>query len=279
MYAANQSWSSTGPGNEDTPDHQDLQAASFEYNQVRAVPDASIDEEPCQAVLIQGSASLGQIDIVKQVHTTYREDLDGLQRIGAYQAFMLEHFEQQQYEILFVEGMVTSFEAGHYTPEDFGRYHYWLLPSVLRNQFTEQNLVGEIQQLFQQSTAGPLSDMQLQVLGALGAAAVYAIMSPSVSLYRTVSPEDERRIAQLQKRVSPQSSRYAFLRDAVRERLALNEVRQFLDRSPGARVALVYGALHDFTNQSYQAFDVVPLMSTIDWPSKRTDYTSSDDTA
>lgn len=191
-----------------------------------------------------GCPDAGTIHHIKQVHTVYRESDSELRSLGVGQLSILGHLETLGAEDLFVEGVYrTLSSANPAAREDLGSYHYWLLPSRLRAQFTPATFADEVKALFGQES---ISDAHLTLLGALGGPFIRACLHPEVTLHRTVRTAADSEVARRQNGTNADETSRRRLVFSIRERMAMNEVASWLSKNPGGNAYLIYGRAHDF---------------------------------
>lgn len=243
-----------------------------------AGPLLTTDFEPAEiSLLCSGSPELGQIHYIRQIHTTYSESQGDLSVIGSFQGRILDYLKQNQFQHVFVESQTETFFGNDaLQAQALGKYYYWLLPDYLRNHVSNQHetLHDYISNLFgNHSETSPYSAEQQLFLGALGAACIYAILNPSVSLHRTIQPEVERHLCALQASLNNCANSSKILKFSFREIRALSHVKEFLDYNcrgtSDSPVALVYGAEHLFSDAIQNVWMAPPEISAVDWPRAR----------
>ncbi len=224
---------------------------------------------PTEKITFTGHQSYGQIEIIGQVHTIYNEDTPTLKKIGICQEQVLLHLQARATQTIFVEGLWKDFPAQTYSQSQFSEFCFYLLPNEHAKNHQPQNFSGFIKNLFQNFQPGAeFTEEQKLYLGLIGAPYIYAICNPQVSLMKTISSEDDLRIPKLIEQHKNNSETVHFLRFELREYLALQEAKNYLERNPGTRVSIVYGSSHEFLPQADKVFrQNTPIITTVKWSS------------
>ncbi len=240
---------------------ESLPPPNFEFDsQVRSIM-------PTEQMTFTGDHRVGQVEIIGQVHTIFNENPQTLKKIGVCQEQVLLHLQSRGAQTIFVEGLWRDFPAGSYAPNEFSKYCFYLLPKEHAENHQPQNFSGFIKNLFQNFQPGAtFSEEQKLYLGLIGAPYIYAICNPQVSLQKTISSEDDLKIPVLIAQNIDNPENVHFLRFELREYLALQEAKKYLERYPGTKVSIVYGSSHEFLPQADKVFqNNTPVITTVKW--------------
>jgi hypothetical protein len=186
-----------------------------------------------EKVVLRGNPDvIGTVTHIRQIHA-YKQGPFGIEMppneadfaTGFYQLEILKYLEDNSFDAVFTEGSSSS--EIKYDAEESCKFIAAEFPEGVPDNPTPK---------------------QLMILHAYGAAHVYAIMHQDAIL---IGAEDKELLAKANDLVSDSNIRQESLEGRVatmyvRERCATQKVRKYLDAHPGARVALVFGALHSF---------------------------------
>lgn len=209
-------------------------------------------------VSLTGSSLVGEVDFIRQVHDIPGQNESDRLLVSYSQEFVLRHLVTIGPKFVFDEGTASG-----------------ILPS---SSYREEALgIKEALAAFPGGLPeGDLTYFQRSTLIKLGAARLYAALHPDVSVMPTTSEESHTLQRLIQGR---DPSLRAVCVITLREQEALKHIRDFLDKHPGEKVALVYGAAHHFTATSLgiseAELSAMPLIRATDWPALRFELSSS----
>ncbi len=173
-----------------------------------------------EQVILKGNPEIGTIDFIRQHH-----DQDGIWGDRAkttefYQAQIFSELTRKKYKVVFSEN-----------------------PDIVNSEYLKY-AQERIREVFETGTvSAPFDARQLVRFLEFGADLVYATLNPEVKLLPT---QNLKILDAAMKFKSPTGSRDSIWMMEVRERVAAKIVRGYLDSHPGERVALVFGADHNF---------------------------------
>jgi len=195
-------------------------------------------------VELEGDPKLGTVLFIRQVHLppNFKEDLDFLVLIGNYQLEILRLLEQLRPQHVFTEDSDYTF-----SPEDLHHGDYRINDFDLKRRLQMRKLFGR---------RIPRDPDPRLLMGTAVARAqlVYAMRHEDVYLRRAAAPE-EAHLWDDCRRLGPEASDSEFSEVCLyrRERVMVREISEFLRKHPGERVALVYGAAHNFADDFKKA--------------------------
>jgi hypothetical protein len=196
----------------------------------RLVKKSLIDKrEILEKNIIKGNEKVGTVDYIRQMHK-----MDGipprLERVVAMtQNDILKYLTEKKYKTIFTEGNFPN--------------KYDLFVNKVHQPEDKSTI-----EIFSEYNPDKPTDDQLECLYELGGGGVYSILNkdtvqnlgpenPIAHTYASHAHDDDPRI------LSKRHYRNVMF---SRERYVAKEVRKYLDENKGERVALIFGANHDF---------------------------------
>lgn len=206
---------------------------------------------------IEGNKSVGEVWHIKQIHAgpeirAYHKELEGdlTALIGKYQVKISKFLEENNVKHVFDEGRTEDL-----TPDNRQEDRLFMANENICRSFFPMGIDES-------------SLRQIVLLGSwLGGlqpngAEFYAIFHPDVTLHRTFTPENEVvYIIQKQRHGSRKELTFDW-----RESFAVSEIMSFLDKNPGERAALVFGAGHNKFSDHFASYPQPPVFKTIEFP-------------
>lgn len=215
-----------------------------------------------------GDSAVGTVRYIKQVHTAYFENDSRLKDIGLYQLGILKRLEELGTRHVFVEGLYTDLNCADSAAERvFSKYTHGLLNRKKWQDFPADGFLDTLRKQFSDSSylSAPTEEQRF-LLGAVGAAFIYAALHVDIELHRTISQKKDAKLFIRQMSHEPESVRFGWYRTTAREYFAAKEVCSFLDKNPGADVAIVFGAAHCFEPMLKRVWAVEPLLEINSFP-------------
>lgn len=202
---------------------------------------------------IKGDKNVGEVLFIKQLHSipdtrlVRKEILENFSwLIGEYQVKIAKFLEDNKIKHVFDEGRTTDL-----TPDNRQESALFVSQARAARLLFPQGI--------KESSASQFAVFGLLIMPT--GAEFYAVFHPDVTIHRTLSPENDALYSKL---VAQHGDRKEFTFD-LREKFAAAEVMSFLGEHPGERVALTFGAAHEFNNH-FASYSLPPVFKTVIFP-------------
>jgi hypothetical protein len=172
-----------------------------------------------------GDPRIGRIINVKQLHNRPEFSAEQKELVAEYQHSILTFLDRHNVDHVFVESLNEDFSAGTDMGKEMRDAVRFVFPGGIPAQFNET---------------------QKEMLTEYGAPMILAYVKDTVSLHKTYTPQESEAIDSEIRRLGYGDPQAVRRMTETREELAMREVGRFLNGSPGATVALVFGAAHSF---------------------------------
>lgn len=208
---------------------------------------------PTVSLFIDGNQDTGQITLLSQLHTIYKETDPELVNLGVIQLAIARQILDKSLKTVFLEGLhgpspdSTLSTCTNENASYFGKYIHGLLPDWRKSRITPEQLVETVQAHSSSWLhTNVVSSELLFLAGALGGAFLAAVVDPTVTLHPTVLSHTDHQLRTQQEQLTYNCAEERYIRFTLREHIAMGMIARHLAINPGSHVTLVFGCDHTF---------------------------------